>query len=188
MSNAALRARPIGGLIRFGDIGRHYRWIRTWAISRAGTSSIAAGFASRVKQSPRRDKLFVVLSATFRNEEVIVAAAQALRIAAADAGPGFVYSAAARLGVEKLTDRLEDVVRLMAKHSISIGYFGESLLGPFVRQPEMSRQPSNVRAGYFNSIVAATIGWALRAVEQHTQRAPIVFWFTVFDRAHWFLT
>ena len=112
-------------------------------------------------RSGRRDELFVVLSAALRNEEVIVAAAQTLWIVTTDAGTGFVYSAAARLGVEKLTDRLKNMVRLVTKHAISKSYFGEPLLGPFLLQPEMTCQPPNVRACHFNSIVAATIGRAL---------------------------
>jgi len=120
-----------------------------------------------------------LLSAALRHEEVIIAAAQTLRVVAANAGPGVVYSAPAAVGIEKLTDRFEDMVLLVSQHAISKGNFGESLLSLLVSQPEILSEPLDVPSRNFNAFVAATIRRTLRAVEQHTERASVGFLFTV---------
>ncbi len=50
-------------------------------------------------------------------EELVIAAARAVRIAAADPGPRLVGAAAPRLLVEEHADAVEDPVLLVAQHA-----------------------------------------------------------------------
>jgi len=108
------------------------------------------------------------LSATFRCEEVVVSAAQALWINAADAGPRIINRALTGFGIEKLAHRLEDMVLLMAKDAIAVRDLCEAFLGLLIAEVEMSGQPLNISPPDCDPIVAAAICRTLRTIEKHT--------------------
>ena len=131
-----------------------------------------------------RDKLRVVLATPFGREKIIVAATQAIGILPANRGARFIDRAATRLCVEKLADFFEDVVLLMAKNGAVNRRLCVTPFRLLVRNAKVLCNSKKVAPGYIYSIIAATIGRALRAIEQHPQRTGVLFDLTVSYNAH----
>lgn len=116
-----------------------------------------------------RDKLRVVMATPFGREKIIIAATQAGGILSANGRARFIDRASPRFCVEKLADFFEDVVLLMPKN----GAVNRRLCVPpfrlLVRNAKVFCNSKKVAPGYIDSIIAATKGWALRAVKQHPQ-------------------
>ena len=132
----------------------------------------------------RRDKLFIALAAAFRSEEIIIAATQAVWIIAADFGTRFIDCTAPRFGIEKLADLFEYMILSLAQHAVAVSDFCISRFGLFVTDLEVFRQTMYVASRGFDSIVAATIGWTLLAIEEHTQLFGFLLWVSVFAGTH----
>jgi len=126
----------------------------------------------------------IVELAPLEGKKIVIAAAQAVGIRAADFGPRIIDSAIARYGVEELTDLLEYVVLFMAKHPVAIGDLCITHFGLLVSYAEMSSHPLYILARGFDSIIAATVSWTLRAIEQHSQFAISGIGISVFDGTH----
>src|SRR5215210_1925529 len=105
----------------------------------------------------RWNKFFINLAAALACKKVIVSAAQAVRVFAADAGPRFINSASAFFKVEELADSFIDVIFLMAKHAVAESDLCVALLGLLVRECEVGRYCQQVWFRNLYSVIAATV-------------------------------
>src|SRR5258706_7876514 len=87
-------------------------------------------------------------------EKLVVAAALAVGIVAADTRPSVVDGAAARRRVEETADSVKDPVLLMAQESRALGKARLCLL---LGEAEMLRQPGDVLLRDFDLRVAAAV-------------------------------
>ncbi len=131
-----------------------------------------------------RNEIVVALTAALGGEEIIITAAEAVRVLAADCRPRLVDRAAARLFIEKLADLLEYMVTLTAKHAVAIGYLRVPLLGLLISDAEMSGQARDVSSRNFDTIIAATVRRAFRAIKKHVQLSPVCFYTAVISDSH----
>jgi hypothetical protein len=103
--------------------------------------------------------------AALGGEKVVIPAPQAVGITPADFGPGLIDSAASLLAVEKLADRFEDVVFLMAEHAVAIRYLDVSLFDLLDGQMEVFCQTLDVSFVDIDSVIATAIGRAFQTIE-----------------------
>ena len=111
------------------------------------------------------NEFVVALAAALGGEKIIITAPEAVRVLAADRWPRLVDRAAARLFIEKLADLLEYVIFLTAKHAVAEGNLRIPLLGLLIGEAEMAGQPYDVSSRNFDTIIAATVCRAFRAIK-----------------------
>jgi hypothetical protein len=131
-----------------------------------GSSTLAARDQreTRSPDSGAWNEAVVALAVTFPREKVIVAAVPGVWIAPANGRARRIDRALACFLIEEFADVLEDVVLLMPENAAHRRILGIAQLGLFVRDAEVASDAKQIPLAYFDSIVAATIGWAFRAV------------------------
>src|SRR5215213_1370023 len=115
-----------------------------------------------------RDDGRVVLLPALELQEVVIGAARAIRVRAADRGARVVDRAAARLLIQEHARLLEDHVLAAAQHPLAARPLDlrVTLLGRLRRQAEMFRQAFEVAPRDLYALVdRAAVGRALGAVE-----------------------
>jgi hypothetical protein len=122
--------------------------------------------------------------AALGGEKVVITAPQAVGIAPADFGPGLIDRAASLVAVEKLADRFEDVVFLMAEHSVAIRYLDISLFDLLDGYTEVFCQTLDVSLVDIDPVIATAIGRAFQTIEEHAQRTAVSAGFTSICFAH----
>src|SRR5687767_15739057 len=117
------------------------------------------------RPSGQGNEVLVALVGALELEESVVAAAVAVRVAAADRGPRLVHGAAALLLVEQHAGRLEHRVLLVTQElRLLLGVvLGKALLRVLVADVEVLRQALDVARRHFDLRVAAAIAGALEA-------------------------
>jgi hypothetical protein len=146
--------------------------------------AICGKFYKLVTGSGRWNELVVALAAALGSEEIIISAAQAFGVFAADSWPRIVDRASARLFIKKLADLLEYMIAFTAKHALAVGDLRVPLLGLLIVEAEMAGQPLDVDARNFDTVVAATVRGAFRAIKEHAQLSPVCFYPAVIDNSH----
>ena len=69
---------------------------------------------------------------------------------------------------------------MMTQNAFAVFYCGVLFLGLLVGEIEVPGKPFYICFGDVDSIIAAAVGRALRAIEQHSKRPPIFFFAHVF--------
>ena len=85
-------------------------------------------------------------------------------IAAAYSRASQIDRALACFLIEEFADVLKDVILLMPENAARRRILGIAQLGLFVSDAEVASDAKQITFAYFDSIVAAAIGWAFRAV------------------------
>src|SRR5688572_16397188 len=131
----------------------------------ASWSTIRRACSASERPSGEGDEVLVVLVGALELQELVVAAAVAVRVAAADRRTRLVHGAAALLLVEQHAGRLEHRVLLVAQelHLFLGVVLGEALLGILVADAEVLRQALDVARGDLDLGVAAAVAGALEA-------------------------
>src|SRR5258708_11548715 len=112
-------------------------------------------------------------------QELVVAAARAVGIGAADRRARFINGAAARLAVEHHAHRVEVLVLLVAQQAqLFLGIvLGEALLGLRIAQAEMPRQALDVARRDLDLRIAAaeagTLGAGIFRPHRHWKRLAV---------------
>ena len=109
------------------------------------------------------------------DEELVIAAALAVREIPANFRAGLIDGAAAGLGVDEPADGAEMLVSLMAEDArvLIVTFFGEFLPRFIAVHIEMLAEAFDVAIGHRNMLIGAAIGRAFQAIVLGLDRGPL---------------